>query len=198
MTGGNRHGGVSAAGAAVLVLSACASGAGSRAGSASASDTPPPVVVTDSRDAVVTSAAGTRVFNDDPTISDSLGAAPDQVYKALIVVFSDLGIPATSVNPSEGLVASTNRRVARQLRGTPMSRYVSCGQVMTGPRADHDAVDLSVISRAKPGQPSGTYVETIVVATAVDPSGIGNRHPCHTTGALEARVHRAVRAALGP
>lgn len=181
---------------AVLALSACASGSQPAAGAAPSS-APTPVVVTDTRDAVITSAAGRRVFNDDPTISDSLGAAPDQVYRALIVAFSDLGIPATVVNPAEGLVASTNRRVARQLRGTRLSRYVACGEVLTGPRADHDQIDLSVVSRAKPGRPSGSYVETIVVATAIDPSGIGNRHPCHTTGALEARVHGAVRTALG-
>lgn len=140
---------------------------------------------------------GQRVISDDPTVGDPIAAPAGQVYQALIVVYSDIGMPATVVNPRDGLVASLNRRAFGKLGGMRLSRYLSCGESMTGPRADQDRIVLSMISRAKPNGASASRVETRVVATATDASGTGNRLPCTTTGGLEMRVHREAKAALG-
>jgi hypothetical protein len=186
------HSFVAAAVAALVTVAAC----GSRSGSGAAR-APAPIVVTDERDAALSAALGERIISDDPTVGEWIAAPSGQVYQALVAVYSELGIPATVVNPSTGLVASVDRRVVGRLSGTNLSRYLSCGTTMTGPRADQDRVVLSVVSRVKPEGADKSRVETRVVATATGTSGTSDRLPCTTTGELEARVHNGVKAALG-
>jgi hypothetical protein len=44
---------------------------------------------------------------------------------------------------------------------------------------------------------SGSRIDTRIVATAIDVTGTGGRQPCTTTGELEARLHKMVKAAVG-
>jgi hypothetical protein len=177
---------------AALTLIGCASGG------ATDTQTPKsgPIIVHDDRDAVLSAAMGERVISSDQSIYSSVAAPPDQVYQALIVAYSELGVPATVVNPKDGLVATLNRRAFNRLGNERLSRYVSCGDSMTGPRADQDRVVLSVVSWAKP-EGSGTRIESRVVGNATDSGGTSMRMPCTTTGELESRIHKAAKAALG-
>jgi hypothetical protein len=181
--------------AALLVLGGCSSGGGR---SATATSAPAPIVVKDEREAVLSAAIGERVVADNLGVFYSIEAPPDKVYQALIVAYGDLGIPATIVNPKDGLVAVTNRWVIRTLGDSRLSRYLSCGESMTGPRADQDRVVISVISWAKPDGAGSTRIETRIVAMANDTGGSNVRMPCTTTGQLESELHRAAKRALGP
>jgi hypothetical protein len=178
---------------ALLNAAAC----GSQGGAGTAARAPAPIVVTDERDAVLSAAMGQRIISDDPTIGEPIDAPPAQVYQALIIVYSELGMPATAVNPTTGLVATIDRRAFARLGGTNLSRFLSCGESLTGPRADHDRIVFSVISRVKSSGTESSRVETRLVATATGTSGTSDRLPCTTTGELESRVHRGVRTALG-
>jgi hypothetical protein len=178
--------------AALVTVGACAS-----QGGASTERAPAPIVVVDGRDAALSAALEQRVISDDPTVGESISAPSGQVYQALVVVYGDLGIPATAVNPTTGLVASIDRRVYGRLGGTNLSRFLSCGESMTGSRADQDRIVLSIISRVKPDGADRSRVETRIVATATGTGGTSDRMPCTTTGELEGRVHRAAKAALG-
>jgi hypothetical protein len=180
-----------AAGLTALVTLGCSSGSGRSGAEASA-----PIVVTDERAAALSAALGERVISDDVGVVASLAAAPDKVHQALVVAYTDLGVPATIVNPSDGLVAAIDRLALRRLGQTALSRYLSCGETITGSRADQDRIVLSVVSRAKPDGPGRTRVETRVVAMATDVSGTATRIPCTTTGQLEARLHSAAKAKL--
>jgi hypothetical protein len=173
-----------------LTGGACASGGGSSAA-------PGPEVITDEREASLSAALGHRVTADDMTISEDLDVPRVQVHRELIAAYAKLGIPAELVNPSTGLVAITEKRTSTRLGGERMSRFLSCGETMTGPRADQDRIVLSVISYAKPIGMSGSRIETRVVATASDVGGTGTRQPCTTTGELESRIHSMVKAAVG-
>jgi hypothetical protein len=172
-----------------LTTAACASGGGAT--------TPAPKVITDEREAALSAALGHRVTADDMTVSESLRALRAQAHRELIAAYAKLGIPAELVNPSTGLVAVTERRVSNTLAGEPLSRFLSCGETMTGARANQDRVVLSIVSYAKPVGMSGSRIETRVVATAIDVTGTGGRQPCTTTGELEGRLHRMVKAAVG-
>jgi hypothetical protein len=175
-------------GVIALTAAACASAGGSGARA--------PEVITDEREAALSAALGHRITADDMTVSESLEVPRVQVYRELIAMYAKLGIPAELVNPSTGLVAVTEKRVSNTLAGERLSRFLSCGETMTGSRADQDRIVLSVISYAKPVGMSGSRVETRVVATAIDVSGTGNRQPCTTTGQLEARLHNMVKTAV--
>jgi hypothetical protein len=172
-----------------LAAAACASSGGSAA--------PPPKVINDEREGALSAALGQRITADDMTASESLTAPRADAYRELIAAYAKLGIPAEMVNPSTGLVAVTERRVSSTLAGEPLSRFLSCGETMTGARANQDRIVLSVISYAKPIGMSGSRIDTRVVATAVDVTGTGGRQPCATTGQLEARLHKMVKAAVG-
>jgi hypothetical protein len=172
-----------------LTAVACASGGGS--------GTPGPKVITDEREAALSAALGQRVIADDMTASESFGAQRVHAYRELIAAYAKLGIPAELVNPSTGLVAVTERRVSSSLAGEPLSRFLSCGETITGARANQDRIVLSVISYAKPVGTSESRIETRVVAIAIDVTGTGGRQPCTTTGELEARLHKMVKAAVG-
>jgi hypothetical protein len=180
-----------AAALSVLTLVGCSSGGGTKA------STPGPIVVNDERDAVLSAAMGERVISNDQAIYESVSATPDKVYQALIVAYSELGVPATIINPRDGLVAALNRRAFNRLGNERLSRYVSCGDSMTGPRADQDRVVLSVISWAKPDGSGNTRIESRIVGNATDSGGTGIRMPCTTTGELESRIHKAAKTALG-
>jgi hypothetical protein len=184
---------VAAALAALVTVAAC----GSQGGSGTAAPAPAPVVITDEREGALSGALGQRVILDDPTVGEPIAAPSGQAYQALIAVYSELGIPATVVNPNTGLVASVDRRVFGRLGGTNLSRFLSCGESMTGARADQDRIVLSVVSRVRPDGADKSRVETRVVATATGVGGTSDRMPCTTTGELEARIHRAAKAALG-
>jgi hypothetical protein len=183
--------------AATLVALLMVAGCSSQSGSSQAAKPAAPIIITDERDATLSAALGQRVISEDPTVGEPVNAAPVLVYQALIAVYNELGIPATVVNPKTGLVASVERRVFGRLSGTNLSRYLSCGDSMTGPRADQDRVVLSVVSRVKPQGTDKSRVETRIVATATGVGGTSDRMPCSTTGELEATVHGAVKAALG-
>jgi hypothetical protein len=172
-----------------LAATACASAGGP--------GTPAPEIITDEREAALTSALGQRVITDDLTVSESLEVPRAQTHRELIAAYAKLGIPAELINPSTGLVAVTEKRVSQALAGELLSRFLSCGETMTGSRANQDRIVLSVVSYAKPVGMSGSRLETRVVATAIDVSGAGTRQPCTTTGELEGRLHRMVKAAVG-
>jgi hypothetical protein len=174
-----------------FTLVGCSSGRGAKA------STPAPIVVNDERDAVLSAAMGERVISGDQSVYESVAASPDKVYQALIVAYSELGVPATIINPKDGLVAALNQRAFNRLGNERLSRYVSCGDSMTGPRADQDRVVLSVISWAKPDGNGNTRLESRIAGNATDSGGTANRMPCTTTGELESRIHKAAKAALG-
>ena len=176
---------------AAAVVAGCSSGGGAKA------STPAPIIVNDERDAVLSAAIGERVISNDQAIYESVAAPPDKVYQALIVAYSDLGVPASIINPKDGLVAALNRRAFNRLGNERLSRYVSCGDSMTGPRADQDRIVLSVISWAKPDGKGNTRIESRIVGNATDSGGTGVRMPCTSTGELESRIHKAAKTALG-
>ena len=173
----------------VVAVVACAS-----AGPAGA---PAPKVINDEREANLSAALGQRVTTDDMRVSESLDALRADAYRALIAAFAKLGLPAELTNPSSGLVAVAEKRVSGTLAGEPLSRFLSCGETMTGARANQDRIMLSVVSYAKPVGSTASRLETRVVATAIDVTGTGGRQPCTTTGELETRLHRMVKAAVG-
>jgi hypothetical protein len=185
---------VASALAALVTAAGCASHSSSGAEAAQA---PAPIVINDEREATLSAAVGQRVILDDPTVGEPIAAAPKLVHQAMTVAYAELGIPATVVNPNTGLVAAVERRVFGRLGSTNLSRYLSCGETMTGSRADEDRIVLSVVTRVKADGMDKSRVETRIVATASGASGASGRMPCATTGELESRLHQAARRALG-
>jgi hypothetical protein len=184
------HGQVAAL-AALLAFTSCSSSGGTT------SSTPAPIVVTDDREAMLSAAVGERVIPPEQVSFESVEAPPDKVYQALIVAYSEIGIPATAINPAQGLVASLKRRAFGRLGDTRLSRLLSCGETISGSRADQDRIEMSVISWARPDGAGKSRIETRVVAHATDTGGTSTRMPCTSTGELESRIHKTTKQGLG-
>jgi hypothetical protein len=184
--------------ATLVTVAACSSSQGGSA-AADPAPAPAPIIITDERDAALSAALGQRVISDDPTVGEPVEAPPEKVYHALVQVYQNLGIAPTIVNPNTYLVASTERRYFGRFAGSNLSTFISCGESMTGARANQDRVVMSVISRVKPNGTDKSRVETRIVAVATGAGGgtSSDRQPCNTTGELELRIHRATKATLG-
>jgi hypothetical protein len=177
----------------LFLTAACSSGG--RAGAAAA---PAPVIVLDEREARLSAVLGTHVIVDDLTSVDSLPATQAKAHEALVLGYEAVGFRSLLVNPGTGLVAVADMAVRSTFAQQPLSRFVSCGSTIAGPRADQDRVSLSVVTHVKPGStPGWSRVETRVIATATDTQGTGGRQGCTTTGLLESRILKAARKSLG-
>jgi hypothetical protein len=158
---------------------------------------PAPVIVNEPRDALLTELRGRVTTAGEAIVRDSIAATPAQVHRALVVAFGELGIPVEVGDPATGQVANTQFRVSRQLAGERLSRFLSCGETLTGPRADTDRVLMALVSTVKPVGDGASRVESRVVAVASDVGGTGGKLACTSTGELEQRIHKEVRRALG-
>jgi hypothetical protein len=171
---------------ALLGVMACASGA----------SRPTPVIVAEPRDALLSDLRGRQASSGEGVVRDSIAASPAQVHQALVEAFKELGIPTEIADPATGQVANTQFRVGRSLAGARLSLFLSCGETLTGPRADSDRVVMAVVSTVAPAG-AASRVETRVVGVATDTGGTGGRLACNSTGELEARLHRAVKRMVG-
>jgi hypothetical protein len=184
--------------AILIAATACASGGAASAPSSSATAQPDPVIVVDEREARLSAALGTHVTVDDVTAVDSLPASEKRAHEALVLAYEAVGFRSLLVNPATGLVAVAGMTVRGALSRQPLSRFVSCGSTIAGPRADQDRISLSVVTHVKPAATTGwTRVETRVVATATDTQGTAGRQGCTTTGQLETNILQAARKTLG-
>jgi hypothetical protein len=60
---------------------------------------------------------GERVISTDEPVYESVAAPPDMVSQALIVAYSELGVPATIINSKDGLVAARIHKAAKAALG---------------------------------------------------------------------------------
>jgi hypothetical protein len=117
------------------------------------------------------------------------------VVAVLKEAYEELGIPVKVADPVSGQVGNNYFSKTGHLGSVPLSRYVSCGNTITGPAADNYRVTLSVLS-AVSGTASGTHVETHVTGRADADSGSGSLQ-CESMNTLEEELHRVLLRRLG-
>jgi hypothetical protein len=175
---------------AFLCAAACAPSSGS--------PSPAPAVVSDPQGMATSDARGRQItISSGGDVSDSLVAAPDAAFKAVVAAYGELGLGTPMLDMSARRVGDPRMTVSRSLKGAPLSRFLSCGEGLMGPRANTDRIMLSIVSQVHPRGTDGSRVETKITAVAVDTSGRGGQAQCSTTGELEELLHQAARAALG-
>jgi hypothetical protein len=127
----------------------------------------------------------------------TIAAPPATVLPAVKTVYGALSIPITLDDAATGRIGNANFWKARRLDGDPLSRFVSCGEGLTGPRADSYRVYLSLVTTARPGPDGDSVLSTELIASASDvAAGNPDRIPCGTTGVLESRIAERVKANL--
>lgn len=150
------------------------------------------VIVDPAADAVVLQSSVTRA----PAFEARVDAPPATVYALLAAAYEQVGLRHTTYDTSARTLGAVNVRVANQVGGVALARYVECGN---GTLADGSLgeyrVRLSLYSRVSP-QASGSVVSSQLFATAVRPAASNFPVPCRSTGRLETAVGAAVRDLL--
>jgi hypothetical protein len=139
----------------------------------------------------------TRRVGSDRVVADTMGTpfevpyAAARVFTALSGVYTELKIPA-ELHDSAALELGTDGFSRRgDLGGRPLSIFFDCGQGVTGPFADFNQIDLSVVSFVTPTGDASATLRTVVLGTAVKLTEGGSpTRLCSSTGELERRIHR--------
>lgn len=128
-----------------------------------------------------------------------VAAEPDAVWRALFEGYEALGIEIAHVESGQRVLGNRNFVVRRNIAGERASLFFDCGLLTSGaPAADVFRIRVDMLSRIAPAD-EGTRLTTTVAATGRDATGrSGSSVRCESTGRLEARLGRAVAAALAP
>lgn len=141
----------------------------------------------------------TVIALDTIAIRSEFPAPRLEVFKATAAVMeTELKIELKVRDSTAGLVGNMELVKMRSLGRTPLSRYVSCGQGMTGPNADSYRVYLALIAFVDTVPGKGTRLGVALAAAAQDLQG-SSKQPvkCSTTGALEGQIRKSVAARIG-
>lgn len=126
------------------------------------------------------------------------GAPRDQVWKALVAAYSDIGLLPDAADTSLWAVSRSKIIMRGSYKGSRTSALFSCGETATGSsQADVGQVIANIRSQVT-NAGSSTRVSTLVDAWVVPDGGTSsNALHCGSTGMLEAKLHKAVAARLG-
>jgi len=140
-----------------------------------------------------------------PVLLDTIGAGKDvaapprRAFAALMLAFESLRIPIKLKDTVFRYVGNLHYVKMRNLGGSTLSRFIECGNDMTGPRADKYRVHLAIVSRIDSVSPDRSKVRSSIVAGAEDVMGNSSAPiPCGSTGALESRIAELVASQAKP
>lgn len=122
-----------------------------------------------------------------------------RVLRALVEVYSELGLEPDWVDPEEQVVGLTEIYVRRELDGRPLSDFLSCGPTtVMGHVANESRVKLAVVTHVTPEGSTASELATRVEAAAFPlTAGEGQRRDCTTTSLLEELIVERVIDRLG-
>ena len=125
-------------------------------------------------------------------------ASRDDVWKALVGAYSDIGLLPDAADTSMWAVSRSKIVMRGSYKGSRTSALFSCGETATGAsQADVGQVIANMRSQISNAGAS-TRVATLVDAWVIPDGGTSsNALHCGSTGILEAKLHKAVGARLG-
>ncbi|MFN0178188.1 MAG: hypothetical protein ACKVZ0_05275 [Gemmatimonadales bacterium] len=135
---------------------------------------------------------GTFDFERSTGITSGTLAGPaDAVLAALPGLLTQLGLTVKDkdVDPAELLIVLKRQRLVRKLGKHQISKFLSCGDGLTGPNADSYYVYLTLNLRLVPKAARQTQLDMFFGAEAINvPGGQSDRIACATTGAFEMQL----------
>jgi len=139
-----------------LTLAACGTGPGSGSGAPAPRGTPAQIE---------TGGGGVpyqvELVREDNHVSAVIPAPPDAVWKQLVRVYEEIGLPPTDLSeydPGQRRIGVADHRTAR-LAGDRLSLLLNCGHAMGTPREDRGDVEVDLSTRLS-GEGEGTLVVT--------------------------------------
>lgn len=137
-----------------------------------------------------------RLTNEGLVTIDTLPAPPSSTYRALVRSYQALEIPVTAVMDAEHRLETENVEMNR-IDGERMSRFLDCGQGVSGPRADSHVIAIRLLSSVTSTADGGSRLEMEFDGTAWPRLHAGSPIHCSSTRALETRLREEVRRRTG-
>ena len=134
----------------------------------------------------------------DQGITASFPAARQDVWKALLGAYDDMGLSAEAADTTIWTVSRKKVVMRNVFKGTRTSRLFSCGETATGSsQADVGQIIANIRSQVTAAA-TGAHVASLVVAWVIPDGGTSsNALHCGSTGLLEAQLHKAIATRLG-
>lgn len=136
---------------------------------------------------------------DTLNIEYELAAPPARVIEGVARVMAQWKLPVPVRDSVAGVVGTPEVKRTRVLAGERMSRFMYCGEGMTGGYADTYQVTVALLVLTDPLPAGGTRTRVGFAAGARDLQAGNMRDPviCQTNGALERKLVEAVAKELG-
>jgi hypothetical protein len=133
--------------------------------------------------AITGGAIDLQITRDPATASDTLAAAPEEVWRALPAVFADMELPLSEAVPAAKFLTATGHRL-RRLGGRSMAQYFECPGGYENLAATSE-VYLTVKAQVLPGANADESVLRTQVHASARSRNSGNQVICNSRGALE-------------
>lgn len=138
-----------------------------------------------------------------PVVLDSLArsreydAPAGAAFRAAVEAFGALKIPVGTRDSAAGVVANLNWVRSGSIGGAPISRYLNCGQGLTGPHADTHRVTVVIAALIDPLPGGRSRVGVGLSGASRDMTGHSvEPNACETTGVLEHRLADLIQSRL--
>ena len=161
------------------------------------SNTPPPdsardrVLIVDSQGRVM------RQSTADERSRVTFSAPMDQVWRALVASYADLGINPTVADPVTGRYGNLGFVVPSRLQGKPVGHFFDCGSTLTGSLVDAGQVTAIVVTTLSALPGGTTSAVTRVTGTLRRNDGVSSDPiVCASTGAIENYLRGATELRL--
>ncbi|HMN10543.1 MAG TPA: hypothetical protein PKC83_17335 [Gemmatimonadaceae bacterium] len=129
---------------------------------------------------------------------DTVAAPMGETFAAVRATYAALKLPREWADSANGQLGTLRARMTYRLGGERLSVYFNCGQGLTGANADTWRLTIAMVTFLQPASDGRTRVGTGLVAEAQDMSGTSVEPAmCGSTGLLEERILKDVRARLG-
>jgi hypothetical protein len=128
-----------------------------------------------------------------------LEASPGAVWSAASKVFYDLKISTDVRDSTGGTIGVTKLNRTSYFADQPLSKLLSCGNDMTGPRADSHRISIVLVAIVTPLSAEKTELGVGFIGSALDVRGSSsNPVACAPTGHMEALFADRVKKVLKP
>lgn len=120
--------------------------------------------------------------------SDTLVLPTAQAWKGLVETYASFGVPLQGADGEHYMIATQPFHVHVSFAGERLSRWLDCGQSLTGDNATSYLVTLRLGSLIDTSVAGRSVVRTAVSASAVSPGSGTTPVECSSRGALEKRI----------
>ena len=175
----------------VLLLAAI----GCSSGSSSPELEPTPV---GSDRVLLTSDAGSMRTTVAPNARTKLAAPPDSVLWAVAQLYNEMQVPVTLADKMARRIGNMDFWKTRRMWGSPISKFLNCGDTFSGPAADNHRIYMSLVTTVRPDAATkGSEMEISFTAQSQNMEGTSSdRLTCGSTGLREEQMRQTVAKKL--